>query len=101
MDVSQLKALSESIGLRDRKSVIDLALRDRMLSLLAFGATDEVRTIIKVCADAAVADLASPTTPFLLFADLFNTIPISEAEDNFQFMEETITALKDVSMWPR
>lgn len=83
---------------RDRKAILDLALRDRMLTLLAVDSNEEVRSLLKITADAAINNLCSAVTPFLLFADLFNSKLISDAADNFQFMEETITALKDVGL---
>lgn len=78
---------------------MDLAFRERTLSLLSGNdSMAEVRALLRLAASAAVESICSASTPFLLFADLVNTKPIAEAEANFQFLEETIKALKDVRM---
>uniref|UniRef100_A0A5K3FTI0 THO complex subunit 1 n=1 Tax=Mesocestoides corti TaxID=53468 RepID=A0A5K3FTI0_MESCO len=59
----------------------------------------EVRALLQLAASAAVDGICSASTPFLLFADLVNTKPIVEAEENFHFLEETIKALKDASLF--
>ncbi|VDN15851.1 unnamed protein product [Dibothriocephalus latus] len=99
LTLAKLKSMSESLGIKDKKSVIDLAFRDKMLGLLSINSTDSMKVLLKMSVAAAVADICSAATPFLLFADLFNTKPISDAEENFHFMEQTITALKDVSLF--
>nr|VZI20903.1 unnamed protein product [Spirometra erinaceieuropaei] len=99
LTLTKLKSMSESLAIKDKKSVIDLAFRDKMLGLLSINSTDSMKVLLKMSVAAAVADICSAATPFLLFADLFNTKPISDAEENFHFMEQTITALKDVSLF--
>lgn len=81
-----------------------------MLCLLASDSMDDVKTLLKMGVAAALAskiffqllvsliDLCSAPTPFLLFADVFNTKPISLCEEMFGFMEETIITLKDVCL---
>ncbi|KAH8877253.1 THO complex subunit 1 [Schistosoma japonicum] len=96
--LAKLKATTEAIDLRDKKSLIDVALRGRMLRLLASDYMDDVKTLLKMGVAAALANLCSAPTPFLLFSDVFNTKPISLCEEMFGFMEETIITLKDVRL---
>ncbi|KAH8877261.1 THO complex subunit 1 [Schistosoma japonicum] len=97
--LAKLKATTEAIDLRDKKSLIDVALRGRMLRLLASDYMDDVKTLLKMGVAAALANLCSAPTPFLLFSDVFNTKPISLCEEMFGFMEETIITLKDVPLF--
>ncbi|KAH9282958.1 THO complex subunit 1 [Echinococcus granulosus] len=100
--LQSLKSLSESIKLapEQKKSVMDLAFRERTLSLLSGSdSMVEVRALLRLAASAAVESICSASTPFLLFADLVNTKSIAEAEANFHFLEETIKALKDASLF--
>ncbi|CAH8529720.1 unnamed protein product [Schistosoma intercalatum] len=97
--LAKLKATAEAIELKDKKSLIDVALRGRMLCLLASDSMDDVKTLLKMGVAAALANLCSAPTPFLLFADVFNTKPISLCEEMFGFMEETIITLKDVPLF--
>ncbi|KAM3184587.1 hypothetical protein ACTXT7_008057 [Hymenolepis weldensis] len=103
VSLTALKALSESIKVTNpdqNKAVIDLAFRERTLALLNNDELiPEVRALLKLSASSAVEGICSASTPFLLFSDLVNTKPISEAEDNFQFLEDTIKALKDASLF--
>lgn len=100
--LSALKALSESIKITNsdqNKIVIDLALRERTLALLGSDESMvEVRALLKLAASSAIEGICSASTPFLLFSDLVNSKPISEVEANFQFIEETIKALKAVCL---
>ncbi len=82
------------------KSLVDLALRERTLILLGRSAMEEVREILNLAASAAIEGVCSASTPFLLFADLINTRPITEAEANFHFLEETIKVLEKVRAPP-
>lgn len=95
-----LKALSESIKVKtpeQNKAVVDLAFRERALTLLSDDSLmAEVRALLKLAATSAVEGVCSASTPFLLFSDFVNTKPISEAEENFEFIEQNIKALKDV-----
>ncbi|KAL5110828.1 THO complex subunit 1 [Taenia crassiceps] len=84
--LQSLKSLSESIKLAPDQSNSN----ESMV---------EVRALLQLAASAAVESICSASTPFLLFADLVNTKPIAEAEANFQFLEETIKALKDASLF--
>ncbi|CAH8540403.1 unnamed protein product [Heterobilharzia americana] len=97
--LAKLKATAESTDLKDKKSLIDVALRGRMLRLLASDFMDDVKTLLKMGVAAALANLCSAPTPFLLFSDVFNTKPISVCEEMFGFMEETIITLKDVPLF--
>ncbi|KAM7537874.1 hypothetical protein Aperf_G00000073515 [Anoplocephala perfoliata] len=101
--LSALKDLSESIKVTNsdqNKAVIDLALRERTLALLGSDESMlEVRALLKLAASSAVEGVCSASTPFLLFSDLVNSKPISEVEANFEFIEETIKALKDASLF--
>ncbi|GAA49608.1 THO complex subunit 1 [Clonorchis sinensis] len=83
----------------DTKPVIDVAFRSRMLELLSSHSLDEVKSLLKVGVAAALANICSAPTPFLLFSDVFNTKPISVCQELFGFMEETITTLKDVPLF--
>lgn len=97
--LSKLKAEAETIQLKDTKPVIDVAFRSRMLELLSSHSLDEVKSLLKVGVAAALANICSAPTPFLLFSDVFNTKPISVCQELFGFMEETITTLKDVPLF--
>ncbi|TPP67231.1 putative UDP-galactose-4-epimerase, partial [Fasciola gigantica] len=97
--LSKLKSESEKMRLKDKKSVVDVALRRRMLRLLACHSLEEVKSLLKMGVAAALANICSAPTPFLLFADVFNTKPISVCQQLFGFMEETITTLKDVPLF--
>ncbi|CAL8076734.1 unnamed protein product [Calicophoron daubneyi] len=99
LSLNKLKAASENINLKDKKPVIDVALRSRMLRLLASHSIDEVKALLKMGVAAALANICSAPTPFLLFSDVFNTKPISVCQELFSFMEETITTLKDVPLF--
>nr|CAH8847205.1 unnamed protein product [Trichobilharzia regenti]CAH8847208.1 unnamed protein product [Trichobilharzia regenti] len=97
--LAKLKSTAEATDLKDKKSLIDVALRGRMLRLLASDFMDDVKTLLKMGVAAALANLCSAHTPFLLFSDVFNTKPISVCEEMFGFMEETIITLKDVPLF--
>lgn len=97
--LGRLKAEAEKISLKDSKPVFDVALRGRMLHLLSTPSIDEVKTLLKVGVAAALANICSAPTPFLLFSDVFNTKPINVCQELFAFMEETITTLKDVPLF--
>ncbi|KAG5446116.1 THO complex subunit 1 [Clonorchis sinensis] len=97
--LSKLKTEAETIQLKDTKPVIDVAFRSRMLELLSSHSLDEVKSLLKVGVAAALANICSAPTPFLLFSDVFNTKPISVCQELFGFMEETITTLKDVPLF--
>ncbi|CAH8479266.1 unnamed protein product [Dicrocoelium dendriticum] len=70
-----------------------------MLRLLSTQSVDEVKTLLKMGVAAALANICSAPTPFLLFSDVFNTKPINVCQELFAFMEETITTLKDVPLF--
>lgn len=93
--------MTESLNLQHEqiKSVVDLALRERGLHLLGLNSMEEVKDLLQLASSAAIDGVCSASAPFLLFADLVNTKPISEAEANFQFLENTIKALKDVRIF--
>ncbi|TGZ71629.1 hypothetical protein CRM22_002538 [Opisthorchis felineus] len=97
--LTKLKTEAETIQLKDTKPVIDVAFRSRMLELLSSHSLDEVKSLLKVGVAAALANICSAPTPFLLFSDVFNTKPISVCQELFGFMEETITTLKDVPLF--
>ncbi|KAF6779101.1 hypothetical protein AHF37_01465 [Paragonimus kellicotti] len=97
--LSRLKAEAENINLKDKKPVIDVALRSRMLHLLSLHSLEDAKVLLKMGVAAALANICSAPTPFLLFADVFKTKPISVCQELFGFMEETITTLKDVPLF--
>nr|CDS25479.1 UDP galactose 4 epimerase [Hymenolepis microstoma] len=103
VSLTALKTLSDSIKVGNpdqNKAVIDLAFRERTLALLHNNELmSEVRALLQLSASSAVEGICSASTPFLLISDLINTKPISEAEENFQFLEDTIKALKDASLF--
>ncbi|VDN97772.1 unnamed protein product [Rodentolepis nana] len=96
VSLAALKNLSDSIKVLNpdqTKAVIDLAFRERTLALLYNNELmSEVRSLLQLSVSSAVEGICSASTPFLLISDLINTKPIAEAEENFQFLEDTIKA---------
>ncbi|KAL3868154.1 hypothetical protein ACJMK2_040988 [Sinanodonta woodiana] len=75
----------------DKKPALDQAFRDVLKDfIIANRGCDEYMKLITIAIDAAEKDVCSATAPFLMLADVFDMITLSECEIVFNLVEDKV-----------
>ncbi|XP_011315035.1 THO complex subunit 1 [Fopius arisanus] len=82
----------------ERKSGVDQALRDTLLSVLSENLTETVGALesyVTLTIELCRTDLASPSMPVMLLSDMFDAMTLDKCEQLFTYVENNVTVWKE------
>ncbi|XP_012271663.1 THO complex subunit 1 [Orussus abietinus] len=99
-DVSafQKKCLDLNVSDVDRRAIVDQALRDTLLVILANHATGNVQVFesyITFCIELCRRDLSTTSMPVMLLGDIFDAMTLDCCEQLFTFVENNVVVWKE------
>lgn len=96
-DVDTLKRYSEQISGNgnDKKTILDQAFRDVLLTDKIIENTENVEALITLSIAACRADIATATIPVVLMSDIFETVTLDQCEKLFSYVERNVAIWKE------
>lgn len=89
-----VEVYQDEIGL-EKRTVLDQVFRDILCKMISdFSKTILLKTVITFAIQAVKQDMCSPSTPFLMMADIFDMLTIKRCEDIFDLVEDKVTVWK-------
>ncbi|BFZ00034.1 hypothetical protein BsWGS_03072 [Bradybaena similaris] len=84
----------DDIGL-EKRTVLDQVFRDILCSMISDTSNAELlKSVITFAIQAVRQDMCSPSTPFLMMADIFDMLTIERCEAIFDLVEDKVTVWK-------
>ncbi|KAH9492092.1 THO complex subunit 1 [Bulinus truncatus] len=79
----------------EKRTVLDQVFRDILCQLISDSSdSGRLKTIINFAIHAVKQDMCSPSTPFLMMADIFDMLTIKRCEEIFDLVEDNVTIWK-------
>jgi THO complex subunit 1 len=79
----------------DKKTSLDQALRDELLSLVSKDVEPQVyMDLLNVAVEATQSDICSTATLFIMLSDLFDSISLDQCDKVFAFIEDRVSLWK-------
>jgi len=79
----------------EKRTVLDQVFRDILCKMIATDAqSGNLKAVITFAVQAVKSDLCSPSTPFLMLADIFDMLTLKQSEDIFDLVEDKVTIWK-------
>ncbi|XP_063981121.1 THO complex subunit 1 [Diachasmimorpha longicaudata] len=94
----QEKCVAECTNEIERKSAVDQALRDTLLSVLSEdmkGTVAALESYVTFTIELCRMDLASPSMPVMLLSDMFDAMTLDKCEQLFTYVENNVTIWKE------
>ncbi|XP_059175712.1 THO complex subunit 1-like [Physella acuta] len=92
--LAQVEEYQDNIGL-EKRTVLDQVFRDILCRKISDVSNAGVlKTVITFAIQAVKQDMCSPSTPFLMMADIFDMLTIKHCEDIFDLVEDKVTVWK-------
>ncbi|CAL1536026.1 unnamed protein product [Lymnaea stagnalis] len=92
--LSFVEAYQDEIFL-EKRTVLDQVFRDILCKMISdVSKTSLLKTVITFAIQAVKQDMCSPSTPFLMMADIFDMLTIKRCEDIFDLVEDKVTVWK-------
>lgn len=79
----------------DKKTILDQAFRDVLLSEHVIGNTANVEALITLSIAACRQDISTPTIPVVLMSDVFDTVTLDQCERLFSYVESNVSVWKE------
>lgn len=79
----------------DKKTILDQAFRDVLLSEDIIGSTENVEALITLSIAACRKDLCTSTIPVVLMSDVFDTVTLDQCERLFSYVESNVSVWKE------
>lgn len=96
MELLEIKNKSITKTVIDLKSALDQALRDFGLELLEGDCEIHIlKDFVKLSIIICRKEMATPTIPVMLLADIFDALTLEMCEDMFTFVEEEVNVWKE------
>ncbi|XP_005098300.1 THO complex subunit 1 [Aplysia californica] len=79
----------------EKRTVLDQVFRDILCRLIRTDSdSGDLKTVITFAVQAVRHDMCSPSTPFLMMADIFDMLTLERCEDIFDLVEDKVTVWK-------
>ncbi|KAK6989787.1 THO complex subunit 1 [Biomphalaria glabrata] len=89
-----VEGYKDEIGL-EKRTVLDQVFRDILCQLITnISESSKLKTVITFAILAVKQDMCSPSTPFLMMADIFDMLTIKRCEEIFDLVEDNVTTWK-------
>lgn len=75
----------------DKKTILDQAFRDVLLSENVIGNTANVEALITLSIAACRQDICTSTIPVVLMSDVFDTVTLDQCERLFSYVENNVS----------
>lgn len=79
----------------DKKTILDQAFRDVLLSEDVISNTANVEALITLSIAACRQDISTPTIPVVLMSDVFDTVTLDQCERLFSYVESNVSIWKE------
>ncbi|XP_031617762.1 THO complex subunit 1 [Contarinia nasturtii] len=79
----------------DKKTILDQAFRDVLLSENVIGNTANVEALITLSIAACRQDICTSTIPVVLMSDVFDTVTLDQCERLFSYVENNVSVWKE------
>ncbi|XP_015518001.1 THO complex subunit 1 isoform X1 [Neodiprion pinetum] len=94
----QKKCLEMNTNVSNRKSIVDQALRDTLLTVLlddSVGNVQHLESYITFCIELCRKDLTTASMPVILLGDIFDCMTLDRCEKLFTFVENNVVVWKE------
>ncbi|GFS10400.1 THO complex subunit 1 [Elysia marginata] len=89
----------DELGL-EKRAVLDQVFRDILCEMISNATEAEhLKNLINFAVQAVQQDMCSPSTPFLMMADIFDMLTIERCEDIFDLVEDKVTTWKSETFY--
>ncbi|KAK3777661.1 hypothetical protein RRG08_021772 [Elysia crispata] len=97
--LSFVEKYQDELGL-EKRAVLDQVFRDILCEMIANASEAEhLKNLINFAVQAVQQDMCSPSTPFLMMADIFDMLTIERCEDIFDLVEDKVTIWKSETFY--
>ncbi|GFN93278.1 tho complex subunit 1 [Plakobranchus ocellatus] len=97
--LSFVESYQDEVGL-EKRAVLDQVFRDILCKMIASASEAEcLKSLITFAVQAVKQDMCSPSTPFLMMADIFDMLTIERCEDIFDLVEDKVTIWKSETFY--
>ncbi|RUS74101.1 hypothetical protein EGW08_018132 [Elysia chlorotica] len=97
--LSFVEKYQDELGL-EKRAVLDQVFRDILCEMISNSSEAEhLKNLINFAVQAVQQDMCSPSTPFLMMADIFDMLTIERCEDIFDLVEDKVTIWKSETFY--
>jgi len=93
--LSFVESYQENHEFLEKRTVLDQVFRDILCKMITRDPnSSSLKTVITFAVQAVKQDMCSPSTPFLMMADIFDMLTLERCEDIFDLVEDKVTIWK-------